>query len=177
VARVVEESVVIAASPEEVFDLLHDYDLRLQWDPFLRQARLENGAMEAGLGVSTYCAARLRSGGLGMHTTYVSFHRPGVAAVKMTAGPWFLREFAASIVQKEISPRQTRVGYKFSFSTRPRWAAPVVEALFRILFRYETKKRLKRLKAYLESARVAPIQVPPKSPSSQPRTAASTPNL
>ncbi len=157
-AKVVEESVVIAASPEEVFDLLHDYDRRLQWDPFLRQARLEHGAMEAGLGVSTYCAARLRSGGLGMHTTYVSFQRPGVAAVKMTAGPWFLREFAASIVQQEISPRQTRVRYKFRLSTRPRWAAPIVEGLFRILFRYETKKRLKRLKAYLESAQVRPLQ-------------------
>jgi hypothetical protein len=33
-------SIDIAASPERVFDLLHDYGQRLVWDPFLRRAEL-----------------------------------------------------------------------------------------------------------------------------------------
>lgn len=151
-AKAVEENVVIEASPEEIFDLLHDYDRRLEWDPFLRRAELENEALEAGLGVSTYCASRIRSGGLGMHTVYVSFRRPEVAAVKMTDGPWFLGEFAASISQTELAERQTRVTYKFSFSSRPRWAAPIVEPLFKATFRHETRRRLESLKRHLESA-------------------------
>ena len=37
----------IHAPPEVVFDLLHDYSRRLDWDPFLREARLLNEAMVA----------------------------------------------------------------------------------------------------------------------------------
>jgi hypothetical protein len=156
VARVAEESIVIGVAAETVFDVLHDYHRRLEWDPFLRRAEVEDGAEKAGLGISTYCAARMRSGGFGMRTVYVSFRRPEVAAVKMTDGPWFLGDFAASITQKELAERRTRVTYKFSFSARPRWAAPVVEPLFKARFRHETRRRLESLKAHLESSVQSP---------------------
>jgi hypothetical protein len=46
-----EQSVVIAASPAELFALTQDYARRLEWDPFLKSAELLNGATAAGVGV------------------------------------------------------------------------------------------------------------------------------
>lgn len=143
--------VEITASPEEVFDLVHDYERRLAWDPFLRRADVLDGAAEVGVGVKTLCVARRRSGGLGMENRYVSFQRPRVAAVEMTRGPWFLEKFAASILQQPMGHGSTRVTYKASFRARPRWAAPLLEPLFRLVFRYETRRRLEHLKRFLES--------------------------
>lgn len=144
-------SVEIEASPADVFDLVHDYERRLEWDPFLRRADLLNGATEAAPGVSTYCAARAGIGGLGMETVYVTFDRPRVAAVKMTRGPWFLRAFGASILQEPTENGTTRVTYKCTFRGRPKWAAPFVEWVFRGVFRRETRQRLAHLKKFMES--------------------------
>ncbi len=58
----VERSIEIQAAPESVFDLIHDYDRRLAWDPFLRKATLLGGAKQAALGVSSVCKARWRNG-------------------------------------------------------------------------------------------------------------------
>src|SRR5215510_14212892 len=99
-----EESVEIAAAPDVIFDLLHDYTRRLEWDPFLREARLLDGAARADVGVKSLCTARWASGGMAMETVYVSFHRPGVAAVKMTRGTGPLGEFAASLRQEAVGP-------------------------------------------------------------------------
>ena len=48
--RSVEETIEIRASLEAVFDLIHDYTRRLEWDPFLKEACLLEGAEAAGLG-------------------------------------------------------------------------------------------------------------------------------
>jgi hypothetical protein len=52
-----EESVVIASDPAALFRLSQDYDRRLEWDPFLRSARLSGAAREAGAGVQAVCVA------------------------------------------------------------------------------------------------------------------------
>ena len=97
--RTLSAEIDIRARPEAVFDLIHDYARRLDWDPFLREARLLDGATSAGLGVKSLCTARGGFAGLAMETVYVSFDRPNVAAVKMTKGPAVLEAFAASIRQ------------------------------------------------------------------------------
>ena len=86
----------ISADPQVIFDLVHDYQRRLEWDPFLQEARLLGGAKEAGRGVRTLCVARSRLAGLGMETVYITYSPPRVAAVQMTRGPWFLKSFAAA---------------------------------------------------------------------------------
>ena len=68
----------------ELFRLTQDYDHRLDWDPFLKEARLVGGAQTAGIGVRAWCVAK---SGLGMETEYVSFNPPKTVAVKMTKGP------------------------------------------------------------------------------------------
>ena len=54
-----------------------------------------------------------------MDTEYISFCRPNVAAVSMTRGPFFLRKFAASIRQKQISDNLVLVTYRYHFEAKP----------------------------------------------------------
>src|SRR5215510_6580060 len=108
-----EEAIEIAGEPDKVFDLIHDYSRRLEWDPFLREARLLDGASSADVEVKSICTARWASGGMAMETVYVSFDRPSVAAVKMTRGPSLLDEFAASLRQEAVGTGRTRVTYRF----------------------------------------------------------------
>jgi len=151
--RSVEDAIEVRASPEAVFDLVHDYARRLEWDTFLKEACLLDGAKAAGPGVRTRCTARNGFAGLAMETVYVSFDRPKVAAVKMTKGPAVLETFAASLVQEDIGRGLTRVTYRFHFSTRPRWLRAVAGPIASALFRREVKQRLESLKAFLERDR------------------------
>jgi uncharacterized protein YndB with AHSA1/START domain len=148
--RSLETSVEIRASPEAVFDLIHDDSRRLAWDPFLKEACLLEGAEAAGLEVKTRCTARNGLGGLAMETVYLSFDRPKVAAVTMTRGPAVLETFAASLRQEEIGAGRTRVTYRFNFSMRPRWLRAIAGPIVSVLFRREARQRLKALKSYLE---------------------------
>ena len=149
--RSAEASIDISARPEEVFDRIHDYGRRLEWDTFLKAACFLDGADRAGLGVKTRCTARNGFGGLAMETVYVSFDRPRVAAVKMTNGPAILQTFAASIRQAEVAPGVTRVTYRFNFSTRPRWLRAILDRLAAALFLREVRHRLAALKRHLEA--------------------------
>lgn len=148
-----ECTIEIGASAERAFDLLHDYGRRLEWDPFLREAKLLGEASRAGAGVSSLCRARWPSGGLSMETVYVSYRRPEIVAVEMTRGPWFLRTFAASIRHEARGPGRSLVAYRFNFRVRPGWIEPWLAPLFRLVFRRETRRRLERLKHFLESGR------------------------
>src|SRR4029079_8486839 len=88
-----EQSIEIHATSAELFRLTQDYNHRLDWDPFLKDARLVNGAQAAGIGVRAWCVAK---SGLGMETEYVSFNPPKTVAVKMTKGPAIIGSFARS---------------------------------------------------------------------------------
>lgn len=140
----------IQVAQEIVFDLIHDYPRRLEWDPFLREARLLNGVHIADRGVSARCVTRWAVGGLAMETVYVSFTRPRVAAVRMTRGPLFLRSFAASIRQDRIDDNGSRVTYRYNFEAQPRWLRFIIEPIVSWIFHRETTRRLAALKGILE---------------------------
>ena len=142
-----ESSVEIKAPCEQVFDLVHDYKLRLEWDTLLSKACIVDGSPEAGLGVKTLCVGRSTVAGFGMETVYISFDRPRVAAVRMTQGPWFISAFAASISHKPLGENRSRVTYKFRSTARPRLLGPLLQRIFQ----RETRKRLLSLKHYLEA--------------------------
>ena len=147
--RAREESIVIEASPESVFDLIHDYKRRLEWDPFLKEATLLDRD-SAELGATCRCVSRNSFGGMVMDAIYVSFDRPRVAAVKMVRGPGILESFAATLRQ-DPDGDQTRVTYRYTFETRPRLLRPVLNLACSLFFASEVRNRLKRLKNYLES--------------------------
>jgi hypothetical protein len=150
----VECGVEIAAPCDEVFDVIHDYGIRLRWDTLLSRACIVDGSKDVGLDVRTLCVGRNTVAGFGMETVYISFNRPQVAAVRMTRGPWFIGDFVASIRHKAVAPpveNRSLVIYKFRITARPRWLRATLDPLLRLVFQRETRKRLASLKRYIET--------------------------
>jgi ribosome-associated toxin RatA of RatAB toxin-antitoxin module len=145
-----EHTIEIEASRERLFALTQDYERRLDWDPFLKEARLLNGARRAGVGVRAWCVAKT---GLGMETEYVTLDAPSVAAVKMTRGPSVLASFAGSWRFHEAGPGRTRVAFRYHLTARPRWLRPLLDPILQIVFARDTVERLRALKRAVESSR------------------------
>lgn len=74
-------------SNEVVFDLLHDYPRRLEWDTLLREARFTHGHTVAATGATTLCVGRPMFGLIGIETVYVVFSRGTLAAVTNDSPP------------------------------------------------------------------------------------------
>ncbi len=147
-----EYSAVIEGTPDHLFRLTQDYDRRLEWDPFLREARLLGGASTPAVGVRAWCVSRL---GLGMETEYVSFNPPKVVAVKMTRGPRLLELFAGAWEFAPIGEDKTRVSFRYSFKVRPWWLSWILEPCARWWFSWETRRRVVALgKTQGESLRI-----------------------
>lgn len=143
----VEEN--LPANCAQVFDLIHDYDQRLEWDTLLSEAYLEPPFLSAEKGAISLCRGRLVLGGIAIRTIYVSFERGRVAAVKMINRPPFFEAFAASIRHTAISEHASKVEYQFSFLARPRFLRPILQPVMSILLTWETRKRLRALSKYL----------------------------
>lgn len=148
-------SIVIGRSSMQVFDIVHDYHRRLEWDTLLRRAETLEEESPA-KGVVAVCAARWYLGGLVFSTRYVSFVRPTLAAVTLVR-PYFVFDmWSASIrhrdlpVSPSVSP-QSELTYTLTFRCRPRWVARPIERIAMIGFRRETRRRLLALKKYAES--------------------------
>jgi ribosome-associated toxin RatA of RatAB toxin-antitoxin module len=141
-----EQSAIVDGRPDMVFALTQDYVRRLAWDPFLKSARLLDGAAAPAVGVRAWCVARW---GMGMETEYVSFFPPRVAAVKMTRGPWPLRSFAGAWEFEPLDGERTKVTFRYQFRARPQWLAWALEPMVRSWFSRETRLRVVALAAAL----------------------------
>jgi ribosome-associated toxin RatA of RatAB toxin-antitoxin module len=140
-----ERGIVVGAPRAELFALMQDYDRRLEWDPFLREAKLVD-ATAAGIGVRAWCVDQA---GRGMETEYVSFDPPRRVAVKMTRGPWVFRKFAGAWLYEELAPRSTRVTFKYHVESRiPLWK--LGDALLSRFFAHEMQSRLEALRDAVE---------------------------
>ena len=137
-----EHSAVVDATPDVVFALTQDYARRLDWDPFLREARLLNGAAAPAVGVRALCVARV---GWSMETEYVSYAPPRVVAVKMTKGPWLLETFGGAWEFEPMGEGRTRVTLRYLLRVRPRWLSRWVEPIARWWFARETRIRARAL--------------------------------
>ena len=144
-----EVSETIPAPSVVVFDLLHDYSRRLEWDTLLQAAYLDDGFTSAGAGAISVCKGRWSLGGIALKTVYVSFERPTVAAVKMVNTPPFFATWAASIRHEDLPGETSRITYKFHFTAKPAFLSALFDPIMERVFRWETGKRLKALKGYL----------------------------
>jgi Polyketide cyclase / dehydrase and lipid transport len=142
-----EESVEIGSDPSTLFRLCQNYGRRLDWDPFLRSARLLGEAHQAGIGVRALCVAR---SGWAMETEYVSFNPPWTTAVKMTRGPWFLDRFAGSWHFDKVEPGRTRVSFRYNLQAYPTWLAWLLTPILARAFARDTRRRLQALKDAVE---------------------------
>ncbi|HSA59595.1 MAG TPA: SRPBCC family protein [bacterium] len=143
-------SEIIRRPCDEVFDLLHDYERRLDWDPLLREASLLNGASKAAPGVQSLCSGKWSTGGIPMITEYVTFKRGEYAAVKLINKPPFFQSFAATIRHAPVNPGSSQISYIYHFEAKPKWLAWLLEPIMNLRLRSETAKRLRALKEYLE---------------------------
>ncbi|MEO8702695.1 MAG: SRPBCC family protein [Kofleriaceae bacterium] len=139
-------SEVIPAPSGEVFDLLHDYKRRLEWDTLLSAAYLDDGHLVAEKGATSVCVGRRSLGGLALKTRYVSFDRGKVAAVELVNSPPFFGKWAASIRHVDTGERESRVTYTWSFASKPRFLRWLFEPIMAAVFRWETRKRLRALR-------------------------------
>src|SRR5688572_836820 len=152
-----EVSEIIPAPSQAVFDLIHDYARRLEWDTLLSAAYLTDGHTVAAKGVTSVCVGRWTLGGIALKTIYVTFDRPTLAAVKMVNQPPFFQAWAASIHHVDLSPTESRVTYKFQFTSKPRVLRFILEPIMGQVFRWETRKRLQALKAYFTTNGINPV--------------------
>lgn len=143
-----EVTETIPAASRVVFDLLHDYSRRLEWDTLLQAAYLDDGHTAAAPGVTSVCVGRRTLGGIALKTIYVTFHRPTLAAVKMVNAPPFFATWAASIRHEDLSEHESRITYKFHFTTKPRALQFILDPVMKTVFLWETRKRLQALKAF-----------------------------
>lgn len=138
----------LSVPADVVFDRIHDYAHRLEWDTLLRRAYTVDGAAPAA-GVEAVCTARWWLGGYSFRTSYITFDRPRLAAIKLESHPPFFRSWAASIRHEPLPDGCSRATYTMTFTIRP----AVLEPLARLLFRLETARRLRALADDLSGAR------------------------
>lgn len=138
----------IPAPSTAVFDLLHDYARRLEWDTLLDAAYLADGHQAAGQGVTSVCVGRWSLGRIALKTVYVTFDRPRVAAVRMVNAPPLFESWAASIRHRDLPNGESRITYTFRFTTKPRLLRLILDPLVAALFRWETRRRLRALRAH-----------------------------
>jgi ribosome-associated toxin RatA of RatAB toxin-antitoxin module len=140
----------IPASADEVFELLHDYKRRLEWDTLLSEAYLEPEFEKAEKGAVSVCRGKAILGGFAVRTSYVSFEKGKVAAVRMLNSPPFFDTFAASIRHVPIDAENSEIIYKVNFTAKPRWLSGIIQPVMKAVFAWETKKRLQALKKHFE---------------------------
>lgn len=140
-------SIEVQAPREWLFDVMQDYDRRLEWDEFLSRAELIDGARRPSLGVRALCVDR---SGRAMTTEYVSFHRPERVAIKMTEGPWMFESFAGSWVYRAVSAERTELTFRYGMELRPRVLGKIGDRLLARIFGADMEKRLASAKARLE---------------------------
>lgn len=139
---------IIPADSEKVFELIHNYEKRLEWDTLLQKAYLEEGFEEAEKGAVAVCQGKPFLGGFALRTEYITFQKGKLAAIKMLNKPPFFDTFAASIRHRDIGENLSEVVYQFNFTAKPKWLRFVLHPLMKFIFGLETAKRLRALKKH-----------------------------
>jgi len=154
---VVEESLLIHAPRQALFDFAQDYRLRLKWDPFLRDMRFLGDAREAAVGVRVWVKAWT---GLTMVVEYVVLNRPEVVAMKMVEGPVFFQQFAGSWRFRPHPSGSTEVIFRYVFETRWQRLRWVFDPIVGGVFGRDIRKRLRGLRRGAEESGLLVVRDP-----------------
>jgi hypothetical protein len=150
-------------SAREVFDVLHDYERRLEWDPVMREARLTGGRSLAGPGATRHSRTSLQLGSLELDEQYVTFHPGELASLKMVNHPPLLDSFGTCTRHKD-TPQGSVAIYSANFHTRPKWLRPVMEPLAAALLMFEAKRHLRSLAEEVKRRKPPPSDAVPVTP-------------
>jgi hypothetical protein len=139
---VVESSVVVPVPVDVAFAVSQTTgETRLRWDPFIRRQHFLDGAALPGPGVRTLTVHRL---GFRMVSEYVSYNAPTNVGMKMTEGSWFFEKLGGGwrFTPVEGDAHSTRAVWKYNFSCRPRWLAPLAERIGAIVLQRDIDRRI-----------------------------------
>lgn len=114
-------------------------DVRLRWDPFIRRQSHIDGATRAGKGVRTRTVSRH---GLTMVSEYASFQPPERVGMRMVEGPWFFERFGGGWVFEALEPDRTRAVWRYTFTVKPRFLAPVADRIGLWLLGRDIRRRI-----------------------------------
>jgi hypothetical protein len=117
----------VSLDANRAFALSQTYgDLRYRWDPFVHEQRLLDGANAAAAGVRTWTRSKHR---LEMISQYVAFRPPRHVGMRMLSGPWFFESFSGGWNFATQEDGTTEVTWRYNFTIRPRWLAPVANPI------------------------------------------------
>ncbi|SEE87241.1 SRPBCC family protein [Ruania alba] len=136
---VVQAEVTVDVDPATAFAVSQTTgEVRLRWDPFIRRQQFLDGATAPAKGVRTLTVHRSR---LRMVSEYVSYAPPRNVGMRMLGGPWFFSHLAGGW-RFEAAGSGTRAVWKYSFSCRPRWLAPVAERIGTWVLGRDVRRRI-----------------------------------
>lgn len=133
-----------------VFELIHDYSRRLEWDTLLKEARLTSDHAKAEKGATSLCVGKPFFGLIGIETRYVTFSPGSIAAVTMINQPPFFGHFSASI-RHEDEGAGSKLTYKLRFLAKPWLLRWLLHPIMACALRIETRKRLQALASFLKA--------------------------
>ncbi len=136
----IEATIEVPVSADVAFAVSQTQgEVRYRWDPFVREQHLLGGATRAAKGVRTATTSRH---GLKMVSEYVSLRAPTQVGMRMIEGPWFFKSFSGGWSFTPIDAQRTQATWRYSFSIRPAWLAPVAEPLGRRLLGRDIQRRI-----------------------------------
>jgi hypothetical protein len=139
---VVESAVIVPVPVDVAFAVSQTTGAaRMRWDPFIRSQRLLDGATRPATGVKTLTVHRL---GLRMVSEYVSYHPPTNVGMKMVTGSWFFERLGGGWRFDPVdgAPGSTRAVWKYNFTCRPKWLAPIAERIGRVVLQRDIDRRI-----------------------------------
>lgn len=101
-------------------------ELRLSWDPFIREQHLLDGAVRPGKGVQTSTMSKHR---LRMVSEYTSYRPPTQVGMKMVKGPRFFASFGGGWSFAAVGAGSTDAIWRYTFTIRPLWLAKVANPI------------------------------------------------
>jgi hypothetical protein len=140
---VIESRCVVPVSPEVAFAVSQTTgETRMRWDTFIRRQQLLDGATVPAKGVRTFTVQRF---GLRMISEYVSYNPPSNVGMRMTKGSWFFERLAGGWRFSPVDgdPGSTLAIWRYSFTCRPRWLAPLAERIGALLLQHDIDRRLR----------------------------------
>lgn len=136
----IESSVRVLVSADDAFVVSQSrQEVRYRWDPFVREQRLLHGADRPDVGVETFTRSRHR---LTMVSRYTSFRRPTQVGMKMVQGPPFFSSFGGGWSFAPVDGSTTDVVWRYTFTIRPSWLAPIGDRIGRFLLQRDIDRRI-----------------------------------
>ncbi|WP_440710846.1 SRPBCC family protein [Herbiconiux sp. YIM B11900] len=139
----VESRCTVSVPPATAFAVSQTTgDIRLRWDPFIRTQHLLEGAKVPAKGVRTYTVQRF---GFRMESEYVSYNPPSNVGMKMTKGSWFFERLAGGwrFAPVDGDPGSTLAVWRYNFTCKPRWLAPVAERIGAFVLQRDIDRRIR----------------------------------